>query len=584
MRKTAIFATIFAISCSVFLQTETHAFQLTGHNEPVGEYTDPLQSSQLESSIVETVQDPSVTLVDPADLSVDNPIDVWWSDLVSQPLRKTQRLDITLDEILVRTLQYSTQIKVFSDLPLIRKTAIVEADAAFDFTRYFETRWDDLSDPVGSSLTVGGGGTRYNNQQWTGRAGVRRTNRLGGQFDISQGIGYQETNSDFFDPNPQGTARLFLSYNQPLLRGGGRVYNESLVCLAKIDKRIADDEFRRQVQSHLLEVTRAYWALYLERGVLFQKMNSYERANEIYNILEKRGAIDAQQTQIISAKASTTTRYAELIRARMAVKNAEARLRSLVNDPELGEFEQIELIPLDQPTHVVFDAEMSESMQMAIQNRPEVLQALKQIKAGGIRLQMSDHELLPMLNLLTESYIAGLQGNANIGDALNQQFDTGRPSYSVGLNYEIPVRNRAAKARYTRRRLELRQLQNQYRTTLETVKLEVEVAVREVQTSSQELFAKAEAMNARAAQLDALNKRWRQLPGEGETATLALENLLDQQARLALAESEFLLSESTYNLALMNLKRATGMLLRAEGIVMGEVCEDRLPMQVLHKE
>lgn len=508
----------------------------------------------------------------------------WWAPMVGQQMRNaSQPLQLGLEDVLVRTLQHSYQVKVFSELPMIRKTAIIEADAAFDWTAYLETRWDDLNDPVGSSLTVGGTANRYLNEQWTGRGGLRRRNRVGGQFDISQGFGHQETNSNFFIPNPQGTARLILGYTQPLLRGRGRVYNESLTCLAKLDKRIADDEFRRQLQAHLLEVTRAYWALYLERGVLFQKMNSYQRANEIYTILQRRQGIDAQQSQITSAKAAVATRQAELIRARMAVKNAESRLRALVNDPMFGQFEQVELIPLDAPSGNVFQTDMQEAMTYAIQNRPEVLQALKQIKAGTIRLGMSRHELLPVLDLVTQAYVAGLQGDGNIGDAFSQQFDEGEPSYSVGLNYELPIRNRAACARHTRRRLELRQLKNQYATTLETVKLEVEVAVREVQTSSQEMFAKSQAMEARSAQLDSLTRRWQQLPGEDVAASLALENLLVAQENLANAEFEFLQSQLTYNLSLMNLKRSTGLLLQSENIVIGEDCQCDLPTHVLSK-
>ncbi len=220
----------------------------------------------------------------------------WWSQFVSQPMRNSSQTKfISLDEVLVQTLNYSNQVKVFADLPLIRRTAIIEADALFDWTRYFETRWDDLNDPVGNTLTVGGTGTRYINQQWTAGSGIRRRNLIGGEVDLRQNIGYQETNSIFFEPNPQGTARLILGYTQPLMRGRGRVYNESLICLAQLDAKIADEEFRRQLQTHLLEVTRAYWALYMERGVLFQKMNSFERAQEIYTLLEKRRDIDAQE-------------------------------------------------------------------------------------------------------------------------------------------------------------------------------------------------------------------------------------------------------------------------------------------------
>ena len=509
----------------------------------------------------------------------------WWSRMVTQPMRKQGTpVSLSLDDLLVRTLQYSNQVRVFSELPLIRRTAIIEADAAFDWNRYLETRWDDLSEPVGNTLTVGGGGTRYSNEHWTARAGTRRRNRVGGEFDLSQSIGHQETNSIFFVPNPQGTARLILNYTQPLLRGRGRVYNESLLLLANVDKQVADEEFQRQLQSHLLEVTRAYWALYLERGVLFQKMNLYERAKQIYQMLDRRREVDAQAAQIVSAKAATTTRYAELIRARMAVRNAEARLRALVNDPEFGSFDQVEIVPFDQPNQVIFRPEMNEAMTMAIQNRPEVLQALGQIKAGTIRLGMTRHELLPILNLITEAYVAGLQDSGGIGRAWEQQFNSGAPSYAIGLNYEVPYGNRAARARNQRRALELRQLKNQYATTLENVKLEVEVAVREVETSGQEMFAKWEAMQARVAQLDSMTRRWEQLPGEDVTASLALENLLLAQQRLADTEFEYLQSQLTYNLALMNLKKASGTLLRAEGVVVGETCEGDLPTYIITKE
>lgn len=513
-----------------------------------------------------------------------NQVQGWWAPLVLQPMRNNlSPMQISLDELLLRTLLHSSQIRVFSELPMIRRTAIIEADSAFDWTRYLETRWDDLNDPVGNTLTIGGTGDRFINQQFSSGAGLRRRNRAGGEVDIRQNFGTQTTNSEFFVPGRQGTARLILGYTQPILRGRGKVYNESLTCLAKLDARIADDEFHRQLQSHLLEVTRAYWSLYLERGVLFQKMNSHQRALEIYEILQKRSEIDAQAAQITSAKASVTTRYSELIRSRMAVRNAEARIRSLVNDPDFGQFDEIELIPVDQPNVYAFNTQIHEAMNLAVRSRPEVLQALKQIKAGQIRLGMSRHEMLPQLNLITQTYVAGLEGDNDVSGAFVEQFSDGRPGYSLGLNYEVPLGNRAASARNARRILELRQLQNQYRTTLQTVKLEVEVAVREIDTAAQEMVATAQAMEARSAQLDALSKRWVKIPGEDVSAVLALENLLSSQQQLADAEFEFLTSQLTYNLALMNLKRATGVLLQTEGVNIDTTIQDGVPTHVLSK-
>ena len=506
----------------------------------------------------------------------------WWREFVSQPINDdVARLSLSLEDTLVRAVENSKQIKVFSELPLIRETAIIEADSAFDWNSYLDGRWSDTSNPIGNTLTAGPGVQFFNNETLGGRGGFRRRTRSGANIDVNQQLGYQRNNSVFFVPNPQGTARLNLSFTQPIWRGRGRVYNTSLVVLAQIDKNVAGDEFNRQLQSHLLEVTRSYWALYLERAVLYQKINSFVRGKTIFDRLNSRRDIDASTNQIVSAEATMKQRVSELVRARAAVKNAESRLRSLVNDAELiGQ----ELIPADMPTFENLPVAMDESISVAFQKRPELHQAIKNIKAASVRLNMAKHELLPVLNLVTDAYINGLAGSGDTGRAFGNQFSQGRPSYGVGFEYEFPVCNRAANARHRRRQLEIRQLRNQYCTTLETVRLEVEVAVREFQTSQTELSTKLQAMNARSVQLDALRLRWENLPGEDVAASLALENLLVAQDRLVSSEFDYLQSQLTYKLSIFNLKRAMGTLLESEHVVIGRTESCGLPQNIVDKQ
>ncbi len=370
----------------------------------------------------------------------------WWTSVIRGPMRSEQPLcRITREELLVRALQHSAQIRVFSELPLIRETAIVEADAAFDWTAFLRSRWDDLSDPVGNTLTVGPGATRFLDNHWTNEAGVRKRNRYGGAVDIRQELGFQDTNSQFFQPDPQGTSRIVVGYTHPLMRGRGRIYNESLIVLAQLDTRIAQEELSRQLQAHLLEVVRAYWGLYLERGAYAQKLRSFQRAEQVLSELQGRRELDAMEVQIVSAEAEVARRASLLQRSAMAVKNAEDRIRALVNDPSLGNAASLELIPVDEPTTALLPISMDEALATALQMRPEVNQALKQIQAACVRVNMSKNEALPMLNLVTEAYVAGLQGEGNIGRAWSDQFSRGQPSYSIGLQYERPVGNRAAR-------------------------------------------------------------------------------------------------------------------------------------------
>lgn len=508
----------------------------------------------------------------------------WWSVFVTAPLRENaQPVTLSIEEILIRAIQHSSQVKVFSDLPLIRETSITEADAAFDWTAFLDTRWQDLNDPVGNTLTIGAPGvTRYKDEHLTGQGGVRKRTRSGGTVQLSEQLGWQQTNSTFFVPNPQGTSRLVLGYMHPLMRGSGQVYNESLICLAQLDTEIASDEFSRQLQSHLLEVLRAYWGLYLERANLAQKLQSLKRASDTLALLKQRQQLDAVPVQILRAKAEVASRRSQVIRAQMGVKNAEDRIRALVNDPAFGDFDTVELMPVDPPTVKETPLSMAMALTTAVTTRPEVNQALRQIQAGCTRLNMSKNEVMPMLNLVTEAYVAGLQENSAFS-AFNDSFNNGTPGYTVGLQFEMPLGNRAPKARRERRELELRQLRNQYQTTLNTLQLEVKVSVREVETAMAEMLSQHRAMDASAAELKHLEQRFERLPGEDGNASLMLDNLLLAQQRLATNEFNFLTAEVTYNLALWNVKKATGELLQTEQVSWNRACVDGLPTLIVDK-
>ena len=80
-----------------------------------------------------------------------------------------------------------------------------------------------------------------------------------------------------------------------------------------------------------------------------------------------------------------------------------------------------------------------------------------------------------------------------------------------------------------------------------------------------------------------MTDRWELLPGEEQAAPLYLDNLLQAQARQALAEAGFADAEFTYNLAQLNLKRATGTLLQDEQVTQARVCIDGLPAIDLHR-
>ncbi len=510
---------------------------------------------------------PHATDVTPC-VTIDTPLPPgftpWWQDHLAQSCRvRSSPFTVDVDSLVVAALQHSPYVIAVGTEPQIRQTAICEEVAAFDWRAFVETKYDDLSDPVGNLLTTGGS-PRYRDNHFTNNAGVRRKNEIGGEFKAQQRIGYQDTNSRFFVPTQQGTARLELNYTQPLLNGSGLAYNQSRIVLASIDTEIAGQESARQLQEHLLKVTQTYWELYRARCVFLQKQKLLDSAATIEDTLVARQEVDVLERQVLRAKAALASRRSAMARADTEIRNAESRLRLLVNSPRMLETSQLELLPADMPPTMHIDLSVTGSLQTALVNRPDIGEAIQRVKATGVRLGVARQDLLPKLDLILSTYVAGLMGESEVGQAWVNQFNQGEPGYTVGMLFEMPLGNRAAGARMTRRELEMRKSLAEFRNTVETGLTEVELALREAETSYQEMLSRYQSMLAAERESLYLLERWKVLPDADRSSVLLLEDLLDSQERLATEEAAFVTSQVTYVLALADLKRVMGVLISTQ--------------------
>lgn len=485
----------------------------------------------------------------------------WWDQEIRKPVKSgCKAVHVSVDGLVMSALQYSPQIRAMRIEPQIRETSIIEEQGEFDWKVFVESTYDDTSDPVGNTLTTGGA-SRFRDNVLSANGGLRRKNELGGDVELSQKFGYQDNNSRFFVPNQQGTTRLEVSYTQPLLNQFGRVYNQSRTVLAQIDARVSEDELQGELQSHLLKVTEAFWELYRSRAVHLQKRKLLSSAQQIHKTLEARSKVDALQRQVLRARAAVARRSSEIVRAEMSIRNAESRLRLLVNQPDLIHTPRIELLPKDAPRPTETRISMRESIQTAIANRPDISKAIRQMKANSVRLEIARNEILPTLNLVMSSYVAGLDSGSDVHGAYRKQFGEGEPGYSIGLFFELPIGNRAAKARHERRQLEARRALHDFQTTVETSMTDVELAVRELETSYREMIGAYHSLVAAENEANYLLQRWKQLPGNDRSTTLLLEDLLDAQERVADEEETLVTAQVNYTLSQSNVKRAMGILL-----------------------
>ncbi len=507
---------------------------------------------------VEQSPTPAPSVVVPENFSA------WWDSLVQQRAGIAPRsISVDVTTLVQQALIYSSQVQVLQADPEVQHRIVKQEEATFDWRTFLNAKYDDLNDPIGNTLTTGNNDSRFEDHHTVSSGGLKRRTTAGGEVKLSQQFGYQDNNSRFLLPNPQSTSRLELSFRQPLMSQSGVAYNQSQIVLARINASSSGDETLEELQRHLYGVAEAYWKLYRARAEFFQRQKLLSSAQKVLQTLEGRHGVDTIPRQILRARAAVARAESRMQRAVTDIRNAESQLRLLVNDPEMLNGGAVEFTPMEAPSMVPLPVGLRESLQEALVNRPDISHAIRQMRASGVRMGVSKSEMLPKLDFIVSSYVAGLENKAQFVDSFNNQFTQGRPGYTVGMEFEVPLGNRAAKAKVEQRQWELKRAINSFKATVETSLTEVEIASREVDTAWRELLGKYQAMVAAQNEVSYLQDRFDVLPNVEESSILLLEDLLDGYERLADEEAAFAQAQTSYSLSIIQLRRSTGTMLRS---------------------
>lgn len=506
---------------------------------------------------------------------------MWWDEPLATPLGLAKEsIPVDIANLTEVALQSSPYVQGILTEPQIRRSELVIADADFDALTFVEAKFADTNDPVGDALTTGDNSDRFRDHTFKSSAGFRKKTRRGASLEMVQRGGYQDNNSTFLIPNPQGTTRLEVNFTQPLMKDGGRAVNNTRVMLARIDIKLADSEVRSDLEDHLVEVTRAYWELYQSRAEWLQRNKLLDGAVRLHDILVARDGVDSSQRQILRARVAVKSRRSDLIRAETRIRNAQAQLRLLTGSMQLIQTSRWEYTPQDRPLAFPVSLSVRDATITALDHRPDVAQSLRTVQSVAVRVGAAKNQVLPRLDMILSSYVAGLADKTDTFQAWSNQFSEGRPSYAAGLLFEMPIGNRAAKARLNKNRWEFARAMHEFEQTTEVVFADVEIAVRETQTAFDEMAAKKQAIDAADAEVSYLQQRWELLPDPNESAVLLIEDLLDAQERLADEERAFVTAQVAYALSWVQLRKAMGVLLRFERPSHSPLKPQRLPADV----
>jgi len=460
---------------------------------------------------------------------------------------RPRQVHTSRQDVLHRTLANSYAIRVQSYTPAVDQTRIVEAEAAFDATFFATLNSNKQNTPVASALQGS------NVEALLMEGGLRQLLPGGMQVQTSLNLQRQSNDFQFQTINPVYESQFTVEFRQALLRGFGLDYNRTQILVAKNDKRISDQEFARQVQTTLLNVETAYWRLYQARRILGVQARMLATFEQLYRKLEQRREFDAIPVQINETRAQLESAKADFIRICNEIRNAEDSLIALINDPALNLADDVEIIPTDVPLLDPIVLDRLAEAQAALDHRQEIAQAKLRIHSSRILVGAAKNQVMPKLDLLFRYAVDGLGLNAH--NAFSEVTKNDYHEYFVGVEFEIPVGNRARRAAERRAQLQQGQAIAALKSAFEQVLLDVNVRVREVITQQNLIQPNLQSADASEARVDSIRVR-------AETSDfLQISNELSAIRSLAVTRNDLLQSVVEYNIAMVELERSKGTLL-----------------------
>lgn len=481
---------------------------------------------------------------------------------------------LSLREVIHRTVNNNMDIRVAGYDTAVDSNRVVEAEAKFDPTFFFNPFWQQQDTQFNTANILN---NEYLLNTWGVATGIRQDTESGGNFELRH-----ETNNYHrpFQPFQTGPTtkptkednfysnNLVGQFKQPLLKNFGTEVNRARITVAKNDQRISLLEYRKKLEETLFDTEKTYWQLYEAEQEVLITQKLLKATEETAELLAKRGTQDVTLVHTSQANSALQLRRASLINSIAQVKDLSDQLKRLMSDPELPVSGGMLVLPETTPplTPVIFDPQ--DQINQALEHRLELAEQILRIDSNSLITRVAKNNLLPSLQAVTT--ITSNGASPEWSSANDNAFDFNFMTYSLGLQFEVPLGNRQAKAIYQRTLLQRQQSIDAYRGLVDQTALDVSQALRSVETAWDSRDANHLAVLATAETLDAITIRER---GEEALTPSFVQLKLDTQLRLADAARAESQAKANYALAIAALERAKGTLLRYDNVVMEE---DRL--------
>ena len=383
---------------------------------------------------------------------------------------------------------------------------------------------------------------------------------------------HQSLNALDTNYNPYTASSFGITVTQPLLRGFGPALNRRFIRIAGNDRKINTLLFQQQLIATVYGVIRLYTdfvALYEDVKV---KQETLAAAEKLYS--DTKAQVDEgtlAPVELTHANAQLFSTRQDLINSRGLLEEQQAILKNLLTrtgnaDPEVQAATIIPTDSLDIPETEAVQP-IQDLFTKALAARPDLGQADLQIQNSQIGLQGSQNAVRPELDLVGTMQNNGLAGPLSptnsasntpfvggYGTVLDQLFTRKYPTYSIGVQVTVPIRNRVAEADLARDELQLKQSQVRLRQLQNEARLEVEDAVIALRRARASYEAAVQAQRYSQESLDAEQMKY-------EVGASTSFFVIQYESLLAQSKSTVVAAKSAYVKARAALERATGTIL-----------------------
>jgi len=410
--------------------------------------------------------------------------------------------------------------------------------------------------------------------------------------------------------NPQTVSYMDLLVTQKLLQGFGFTVNNRNIRIAKNDLRVADLTFKMQVLNTVSYIISQYWNLVSYNEDVRVKRQALALSQKLYDDNKKQVEIGTlAPIEIIRAEAEVASRQQDLETSETNVLQEETILKTALSRTGLASpaVASAHIVPTD-PIRIPDQEQVRPTQDLiaeALDARPELAQSRILVDNSRISLAGTRSALLPTVDAFARARNTGLAGTPNslpipgsngltngrnadpflvggYGSVLGQIFSRNFPDYSVGVQLNIPLRNRSAQADYATAQLSLRQSELQVEKLVNGIRIDVQNALTAVRQARARYQSARKNRTLQEQTLDAEQKKY-------ALGASTLYLVIQAQRDLATAQGTEVAAQAAYIQARTQLDVATGTILDNNNVQMdeamkGSVSRKPSPLPVLENQ